>query len=265
MNRGYFRIYRCIQDNPLWQEKPFDRARAWIDLILQARYEDSYVRIRGVKVSLNRGDVGVSEVGLADRWGWSRGKVRRFLDELETEQQIVQQKNNVTSLISVVNYDLYQADGTADGTANNTADGQQTDTNKKGNKVKNIKNQLADGDARQQPVAPQKLGFDYSTGKFLNVNGQYEVWCDAYPAVDVMAELKRMAAWLVSNPKHKKTDIARFINNWLSKQQDAAVRAPAGRGQYNSQQPAAPFAPATDPTRAEAIRRTLAELEGGKC
>lgn len=119
----------------MWQEKPFDRARAWIDLVLQARYDDGYVRIRGIKVLVKRGDVGVSEVGLADRWGWSRGKVRRFLDELETVQQIVQQKNNVSSLISIVNYDLYQADGTA----NDTADGQQTDTNKKGNKGNNKK------------------------------------------------------------------------------------------------------------------------------
>lgn len=207
----------------MWQEKPFDRARAWIDLILQARYEDGYVRIRGVRVELKRGDVGVSEVGLADRWGWSRGKVRRFLDEMEVEQQIVQQKNNVTSLIHVVNYDLYQTDGTANDTANDTADGQQTDTNKKGNKVKN--KSIAETDATHPVAAGHlKIGFDFSTGKFTNVNGQYDIWCEAYPAVDVMGELKRMAAWLISNPKNKKSDYPRFINTWLSKAQDKAPR-----------------------------------------
>jgi len=73
-------------------------------------------------VEIPRGACGWSENELAERWQWSRGKVRRFLGELETVQQIVQQKNNVTSCIHVVNYERYQTDGTANG----TADGQQT-------------------------------------------------------------------------------------------------------------------------------------------
>ena len=44
----------------------------------------------------------------------------------------------------------------------------------------------------------------------------------AYPGVDIMAELPRIRAWLVSNPTKRKTvkGMARFINNWLSKAQD---------------------------------------------
>lgn len=131
---------------------------------------------------------------------------------------------------------------------------------------KSKKQKPAETDPADQspPVASLKVGFDYATGKFLNMNGLYQVWCDAYPAVDVMAELKRMAAWLISNPKHKKSDIGRFVNNWLSKQQDAAIRAPSGRV-VSGQQPVTIFAPAMSPDRRDAIRRTLAELDGGKC
>lgn len=48
------------------------------------------------------------------------------------------------------------------------------------------------------------------------------VWKDAYPAVDVEQELKRMAAWLDSNPTRRKTrrGITKFINTWLSREQD---------------------------------------------
>jgi len=48
------------------------------------------------------------------------------------------------------------------------------------------------------------------------------LWKDTYPAVDVVQELKKMVAWLDSNPIKRKTrrGIDRFINNWLSREQD---------------------------------------------
>lgn len=49
-----------------------------------------------------------------------------------------------------------------------------------------------------------------------------EKWGGAYPAVDIKQELYKMAAWLESNPVRRKTrrGIDRFINNWLSREQD---------------------------------------------
>lgn len=49
-----------------------------------------------------------------------------------------------------------------------------------------------------------------------------DMWKNTYPAVDVGQELKKMASWLDANPTRKKTarGISRFINNWLSKEQD---------------------------------------------
>lgn len=47
-------------------------------------------------------------------------------------------------------------------------------------------------------------------------------WEKAFPAVDVQQELHKMAAWLDVNPARRKTrrGICRFINNWLSREQD---------------------------------------------
>lgn len=43
-----------------------------------------------------------------------------------------------------------------------------------------------------------------------------------YPAVDVMQELRNMRGWLLNNVKNRKTrsGICRFINSWLSREQD---------------------------------------------
>ena len=53
-----------------------------------------------------------------------------------------------------------------------------------------------------------------------------EEWKEAYPAVDIEQELKKMAAWLNANPSRKKTrrGINRFINTWLSREQDKGGR-----------------------------------------
>ena len=46
--------------------------------------------------------------------------------------------------------------------------------------------------------------------------------------VDVKAELRKMAAWLINNPKRRKTrrGVTAFINNWLSSEQDKGRRYP---------------------------------------
>lgn len=51
---------------------------------------------------------------------------------------------------------------------------------------------------------------------------QIDGWSDAYPAVDVVAELRRAKAWLDSNPNKRKTarGMPAFLNRWMSRQQD---------------------------------------------
>ena len=51
-------------------------------------------------------------------------------------------------------------------------------------------------------------------------------WQSVYIGVDVLTELKKMRLWLEANPKSKKTyqGIPRFINSWLSREQDKTSR-----------------------------------------
>lgn len=144
MHRGYIKLWRSSVDNKLYFAEPFTKWQAWQDLLLLANHKNSTTKVvRGITVEIKRGQVLAGEEFLAERWKWSRGKVRRFLQQLEakTVQQIVQQKNNVITIISIVNWEIYQGDGTTDGTAfeptNGTTDGQQTDTPKKDKNVKN--------------------------------------------------------------------------------------------------------------------------------
>lgn len=59
-----------------------------------------------------------------------------------------------------------------------------------------------------------------------------------YPAVDVEQELRKMYAWLDSNPKNRKTSrgIKRFITSWLGRAQDRAPVSRTAPGGYISRQ-----------------------------
>lgn len=134
MRVGWIKLHRKITEHPDYLGETFTRMQAWIDLLLTANYRDGFIRVRGIAVPVKRGQIATSSLSLAKRWMWSRGKVHRYLNELETSKQIEQQNSNVITLISIVKYDSFQLDDTANDSADcyadETADGQQTDTSK---------------------------------------------------------------------------------------------------------------------------------------
>lgn len=102
---GFILLKRNYRNHPLWRTEPFGRGQAWLDLILMANHSDSSYRIRGHVVTIKRGQIGRSEEYLAKTWGWSRGKVRRFLSGLEIANEIKIHRHRIINIIEVVNYD----------------------------------------------------------------------------------------------------------------------------------------------------------------
>lgn len=137
MKEGWICIYRAIEEDPMYFAEPFTRMQAFIDLILITNHERTVFFKRGIKITVERGQTVRSEDELALRWKWSRGKVRRFLLELENDTKIVQQKTRLCNCISIVNYDKYQLGGTTDSTTNDTTDS-TTDSTTKNNNDNNI-------------------------------------------------------------------------------------------------------------------------------
>ena len=97
---------------------------AWVDLLLLANHAPGFFYKRGIRVDIKVGQLGYDIESLAKRWKWSRNKVNRWLKDLENSNQIVKQKTNVTTIISIVNYSIYQGNGIADGRANEPPKGE---------------------------------------------------------------------------------------------------------------------------------------------
>ena len=152
MKSDWFAVYRQLLESDLWLAESFTRGQAWVDLIGLARWKAGFLRVRGAKIDLDRGELGWSELSLAARWSWSRGKVRRFLKELERSQQIVQQKLPQTSRIRIVNYNAYQCDGTADSTPGEHPTGHPTDNQRAPNDTRKNKGKKEKGKNHPPPT-----------------------------------------------------------------------------------------------------------------
>lgn len=104
---GFIKIYRKITNNFLYTSERFDKLHAWLDLLILATFCKRTVLIRGVKLSLEAGELCYSQKSLAARWGWNERTVAKFLKLLEDEQMIQCRITHVTTIITILNWDEY--------------------------------------------------------------------------------------------------------------------------------------------------------------
>lgn len=126
-NKGWICVHRKILDHFLWQDKPYSKGQAWIDLLLMANHEDKKTLYQGQLVEFKKGTVNRSILSLAQRWGWDRKKVRKFLDVLEIEEMATTNSTTHGTTITIINYGVYQDVGTTKRTATRTTEGQPKD------------------------------------------------------------------------------------------------------------------------------------------
>lgn len=108
MQQGWLKIYRKILDNFLWEDRPFSRGQAWIDLILIANHEDKTTIFNGNVVEIKRGQKMTSLRKLSDRWGWSITKTKKFLEVLQSEKMLTYKSNSKNTVYTIVNFNDYQ-------------------------------------------------------------------------------------------------------------------------------------------------------------
>lgn len=139
--KGWISIYRSIQEHWLWQEKPYDKAHAWIDLLLSANHKENKVLLGNELILIEAGSFITSQSKLMNSWGWGNTKVRNFLKLLAKDNMIKYSGENYT-LIKIINYEMYQKQTDTNQVVPMNSENQQTSdklvTNRKqtGNKLR---------------------------------------------------------------------------------------------------------------------------------
>lgn len=109
---GFILIDRKLSEHWLWNTEKFDKAHAWLDLILLANYVDKKKFYKGEIITCKRGDVNLSVKELASRWGWNWRTAKNFLNALANDGMITAEYTTKRTTITLINYDKYQFDAT---------------------------------------------------------------------------------------------------------------------------------------------------------
>ncbi len=177
---GWIKIHRQIQNCLIWDDKPFNMASAWIDLLLLANHEDKETIFDKKPILVKRGQRITSVRELSARWGWGKDKTLRFLRLLESEKMIVKESDSRRTLLTIVNYGIYQDCENENETVIRTLTGQSQATNKndKNDKNNNICSNSDDLNETETPKAKkQKLTEEENEELVKN----FEIIYNSYP------------------------------------------------------------------------------------
>ena len=111
---GYVKNYRSCLNNPVFNEKPFDRWHAFQYCILAANYKSSDVICGNTVLRVERGQFLTSIKSLAETFGWTDKKVRCWLTLLEKMNMLSAKGHAKGTTVTVVNYKIYQSEGQAE-------------------------------------------------------------------------------------------------------------------------------------------------------
>jgi hypothetical protein len=205
---GWIKLHRDLAQHWLWGDEQFTRGQAWVDLLLHANHSDKKFSVKKQVIDVKRGQQARSELTLSATWKWSRGKVRRFLKQLENEHMIVQQTTHLTSIITICNYDDFQGLDNEDDTASSTAGGTAGGTPNEHQTV-------------QQAVHKQECKELKNEKNKTNTNKKIDLDYSSWPE---MPSDQTLTDW-VAMRKRLKASISQTVINRFSKELRLAVDA----------------------------------------
>lgn len=105
--QGRVALTKRVRRHDVWAHDPANYASAWCDLLLLANDQPRVVHLRGEAVTLQRGQLAWSQLGLAQEWKRSAEWVAAFLKFCVAQEMIRVETSHRKTVITILNYDLY--------------------------------------------------------------------------------------------------------------------------------------------------------------
>lgn len=213
-SEGWIKLHRCIRSNWVWNDKPFSRGQAFLDLLLMVNHEDKKIIFNGSLTEVKRGSCITSIRKLGDKWGWSNKKVKMFLDQLQSDQMITYESNIKRTLVTIEKYDLYQSKETPKEQQSfteetqkhikSTTEAYQKHTNKNEENEENDKEVYIDLKFVDEVIEKVKL-----------TQEQYNKLINKYDKEYVHKEILGLDNYIINGKGAKYKDHYRTLNTWL--------------------------------------------------
>ena len=124
---GFFLLHRGWMDS--FKPEPFTEREAFVWSIEQAAYEDHEQWFNGQRIHVVRGEFATSQQTMATAFGWSIKKIRGFMDRMGKAEKWAQRRAHQgaqsPTIITVLNYTIYQEPAKIKGIAKGRAKGAQ--------------------------------------------------------------------------------------------------------------------------------------------
>lgn len=154
--KGWVCLHRQLMDHPRFRDP--DWVSVWICILLKATHQPFRVTFDGREVELRPGQFVTGRNALSEATGVHASKIRRVLAVLKNDQQIELQAGVKGSIVTVLNWGLYQTSDQRPGqqVANNRpTTGQRLTTNNNSN---NITREDMAGGRPSSPPRPMGTG-----------------------------------------------------------------------------------------------------------
>ena len=180
MGQGWICLHRKIRECDLiWDDKPFSRGQAWIDLLMQVNHEDKEIMFNARGVIVKRGQRITSIRNLGEQWGWSRTKVKLFLEELKKAGMIEFESDTKKTLVTVINYGIYQdidTEKVPQKSHRKATEKPQKDTNNNDNNINNDNNNTPLPPTGETPIHDFNKHSNLENTKYILNNKEYKEW-----------------------------------------------------------------------------------------
>lgn len=217
MADGYVKLARCIMQKPIFHNEKL--LKVWIWCLLKASHKEHEQLIGLQKIKLQPGQFVTGRYAGAKELKMNPSTFWKYLLWLSGNQSLDIQSNNKFSLVTLINWELYQIEPQKSNSKNDskmTTKEQQRDTNKN---VKNEKNELINISEEEKSILeylPEINNYPLDAERDLR---QVREWLKAYPADHVLNEIEKFNAWWRDKEatyKGKK-NFRSSITNWLKK------------------------------------------------
>ena len=154
MSGGTFNVSRTIWTHPAFADEPFSEREAFMWMVGEASWKAREVRVGKIVAHTERGQLAASVRFMAEAWRWSKSRVLRFLKRLENRDTIRTESGTGILVITVCDYDDFQARPADSGTEAGHLAGQKRD--RSGTNEKQDKKDKKEEDKREAIASPKK-------------------------------------------------------------------------------------------------------------
>lgn len=134
-HKGYCKAYRKAWHHPIF--KDLLEAAVWNFLYQNAFYEDGECFFNGVTFKLKRGQIAITSSFLAKGFRVSESTIKRLTKRLTDHNQIKIKSTNKGTIITIINYELYQGNNKTDDLSKELTNDQQPASNLRTNGYNN--------------------------------------------------------------------------------------------------------------------------------